>query len=124
MNGVADSVAEAMQLLPNPFYRNSVAWKQQPEVYGFERNTVDDAKEKHARLKLQAFWQLLVTGFEVLKFSIGKRAKKVRAMARARRQALPWQQQARQKERALSLSRVRNCASCFVMCLLWQIGTY
>jgi hypothetical protein len=66
---------EASHLLPHaPLYKN--AWRTQQESYNFEQTLTEDAKDTQARLKLLAFWQLLVTGFEVLKFSIGKRAKK------------------------------------------------
>ncbi|KAJ0407746.1 hypothetical protein P43SY_009083 [Pythium insidiosum] len=47
-----------------------------PDAYDYDTGRHDDAKEQLSRLKLQAFWQLLLTGFEVLRFSIGKRAKK------------------------------------------------
>ncbi|GLD96369.1 hypothetical protein PINS_up005052 [Pythium insidiosum] len=47
-----------------------------PDAFDYDTGRQDDAKEQLSRLKLQAFWQLLLTGFEVLRFSIGKRAKK------------------------------------------------
>jgi hypothetical protein len=68
-------------LLPNPFVVSpspprgkKAAAVNYGEGFELEPKALE-AKEMHARRKLQAFWQLLVTGFEVVRFSIGKRAK-------------------------------------------------
>ncbi|TMW57142.1 hypothetical protein Poli38472_003067 [Pythium oligandrum] len=68
IHGMADSVAAAMHLLPGN--------QRKTEGYNFEPSSADGLRETQTRQKLLAFWQLLITGFEVLKFSIGKRAKK------------------------------------------------
>lgn len=69
VSGVADTVAEAMQLLPNPFSTvggtTSRQASKKQEMYGFEPNKEEYLQENHSRLKLLAFWQLLITGFEV-----------------------------------------------------------
>jgi hypothetical protein len=63
LDSMADSVAEAMSLLHNPFS----AYGRKKD--GFGDYLVDpklgDIQEQRTRLKLQAFWQLLLTGFEV-----------------------------------------------------------
>lgn len=63
LDSVADSVAEAMSLLQNPF---GVHGRRKDGVSDYLVNPkLGDAKEQRTRLKLQAFWQLLLTGFEV-----------------------------------------------------------
>ena len=57
---MSDSVSGAMTKLQSQFARKkTVVDAYFVESKGFE------AKENNVRLKLQAFWQLLVTGFEV-----------------------------------------------------------
>lgn len=60
---MADSVAEAMSLLQNPFG----AYGRRKDGLGdyLLDPKLGDIKEQRIRLKLQAFWQLLLTGFEV-----------------------------------------------------------
>lgn len=64
LDTVADSVAEAMSLLQHPFGGGSTGRRKNLETYSLEPK-LQEAKETHTRLKLQAFWQLLLTGFEV-----------------------------------------------------------
>ncbi|KAF1331549.1 hypothetical protein FI667_g4168, partial [Globisporangium splendens] len=76
LDTVADSVAEATSLLQHPFGGVSNSFRRKDvETYSLELKA-QEAKASFTRLKLQAFWQLLVTGFEVIKFAIGKRARK------------------------------------------------
>lgn len=70
LDTVADSVAEAMSLLQHPFgshqqqSQHSRRKTSEREAYSIEPK-LQEARDAHTRLKLQAFWQLLLTGFEV-----------------------------------------------------------
>lgn len=72
LDTVADSVAEAMSLLQHPFGGGSHQHQQaagQRKASGREAYSIEpklqEARDAHTKLKLQAFWQLLLTGFEV-----------------------------------------------------------
>ncbi|DAZ99407.1 TPA: hypothetical protein N0F65_005309 [Lagenidium giganteum] len=52
-----------------------ISWKNTTDTYGIESRLME-AQEQHTRLKMQVFWQLLLTGFEVATYRVGKRAKK------------------------------------------------
>lgn len=80
LDTVADSVAEAMSLLQHPFGGGSSSnssssqshlpphqrdrRKEFRETYDIDPK-LQEAKDAQTRLKLQALWQLLLTGFEV-----------------------------------------------------------
>lgn len=61
---VTDSVAEAMSLLPKALASTGLRRKDSMDTYSVEPR-VFEVKDTQTRLRLHAFWQLLLTGFEV-----------------------------------------------------------